>query len=57
MKCNICEKNVNDLILPIVKGKNISEENMCLDCHWQYENLLTIKENKKTLCLNSDTII
>jgi hypothetical protein len=49
MKCYICEKNSDEVILPIVKGKNISEENMCLDCYSQYENLLTIKENKRNL--------
>ena len=49
-KCYICEKiKPDEIIFPYVKGKNISEENMCLDCHWQYENLLTIKENKKNL--------
>ena len=49
MKCYICEKNKDEIILPYVKGTNISEENMCIDCHWQYENLLTIRENKKNL--------
>jgi len=54
MECNICEKNTDEVILPIVKGENITYENMCDDCYSQYENLLTVRENKKNLMTRVD---